>query len=116
MTDPTPRLRSTDPADGGLVAEFDVDGSEQVAAAVARAREASTWWAGLGFADRERRLLRWAAHLTRHARRSPRSSAPRTASPATTCSSNSPSPWSTSAGPRATPARCCVPGRSPPAR
>ncbi|MCA1186303.1 MULTISPECIES: aldehyde dehydrogenase family protein [unclassified Saccharopolyspora] len=67
MTDPTPRLRSTDPADGGLVAEFDVDGPEQVAAAVARAREASTWWAGLGSADRERRLLRWAAHLTRHA-------------------------------------------------
>ncbi|GAB2674752.1 aldehyde dehydrogenase family protein [Saccharopolyspora gloriosae] len=61
------RLRSTNPADGTLVAEFDVDGPQQVAAAVGRAREAATWWSGLSFRDRERHLLRWAAHLTRHA-------------------------------------------------
>src|SRR6266540_574478 len=58
--DPTTSARtfqSTSPATGEVVGTFPVDGPEQVAAAVERAREAARWWGGLGFAGRERRLL-----------------------------------------------------------
>jgi succinate-semialdehyde dehydrogenase/glutarate-semialdehyde dehydrogenase len=56
---------STSPATGERVGTFPVDGPEQVAAAVGRAREAARWWAGLGFAGRERRLLAFTSLLTR---------------------------------------------------
>jgi acyl-CoA reductase-like NAD-dependent aldehyde dehydrogenase len=42
-----------------------VDDEAAVRAAVVRAREAAAWWAGLGFAERRRRLLSWRSALTR---------------------------------------------------
>jgi acyl-CoA reductase-like NAD-dependent aldehyde dehydrogenase len=56
-------LRSTNPSTGELVATFPVHSDADVAAAVARAEKAAPTWAGLGFADRETALLRWAAKL-----------------------------------------------------
>jgi acyl-CoA reductase-like NAD-dependent aldehyde dehydrogenase len=56
-------LVSTSPATGEEVGRFPVATPADVAAAVSRAREASAWWAGLGFAGRRQRLLRWRAVL-----------------------------------------------------
>jgi len=56
-------LISTNPATGAVVGSFPVATPEDIAAAVARAREASAWWAGLGFAERRARLLRWTSLL-----------------------------------------------------
>ena len=63
-----PRVRtfdSTSPATGEVVGTFPVDGPEQVAAAVARAREAQRGWAELGFDGRRRALLAYKALLVR---------------------------------------------------
>src|SRR5882757_1960603 len=57
------RLVSTNPATGEEVGRFPVAGPDDVAAAVARAREAAAWWSGIGFAGRRQRLLRWRAAL-----------------------------------------------------
>ncbi|HEX2355528.1 MAG TPA: aldehyde dehydrogenase family protein [Micromonosporaceae bacterium] len=57
------RLVSTNPATGAEVGRFPVAAPEEVAAAVERAREASLWWATLGFAGRKDRMLRWRALL-----------------------------------------------------
>jgi succinate-semialdehyde dehydrogenase / glutarate-semialdehyde dehydrogenase len=56
-------LVSTNPATGEQVGRFPVAGPEQVAAAVSAARDAAAWWAGLDFAGRRLRLLRWRAAL-----------------------------------------------------
>jgi len=56
---------STSPASGELVGTFPVQGPEQVAEAVSRARRAAGWWAGLGFDGRRRRLLAYKALLAR---------------------------------------------------
>ncbi|HLL67236.1 MAG TPA: aldehyde dehydrogenase family protein [Micromonosporaceae bacterium] len=56
-------LLSTNPVTGAEVGRFPVAGAADVASAVARARAASTWWDGLGFDGRRRRLLRYAALL-----------------------------------------------------
>jgi succinate-semialdehyde dehydrogenase / glutarate-semialdehyde dehydrogenase len=64
----TARVRtfdSTSPATGEVVGTFPVDGPEQVAAAVARAREGAEGWAGLGFEGRRRALLAYKALLVR---------------------------------------------------
>jgi len=58
-------LISTNPVTGEEVGRFPVAGPAEVAAAVARAREAAGWWSGLGFASRRHRLLRWRADLAR---------------------------------------------------
>jgi succinate-semialdehyde dehydrogenase / glutarate-semialdehyde dehydrogenase len=58
-------LISTNPATGIEVGRFPVATADDVAAAVARADEAATWWAGLGFAGRKDRLLRWRSLLAR---------------------------------------------------
>jgi acyl-CoA reductase-like NAD-dependent aldehyde dehydrogenase len=55
------RLVSTNPATGAEAGRFPVASADAVAAAVARAREAAEWWAGLGFAGRRLRLRRWRA-------------------------------------------------------
>lgn len=66
-TGPTPaggiptEMISTNPADGAEVGRFPVADAAAVDAAVARAREAGRWWAGLGFRERRHRLLRWRA-------------------------------------------------------
>jgi succinate-semialdehyde dehydrogenase / glutarate-semialdehyde dehydrogenase len=56
---------STNPATGEVVGTFPVDGPEEVAAAVARAREGQLGWAGLGFDGRRRALLAYKALLVR---------------------------------------------------
>ncbi len=56
-------LVSTNPATGAEVGRFPVAGPDEVTAAVTRARTAAEWWAGLGFAGRRARLLRWRAIL-----------------------------------------------------
>lgn len=64
--DSTGTFQSTDPASGELVATLPIDGTDQVAAAVVRAREAAPRWAALGFAERRECLLRWASELARN--------------------------------------------------
>jgi len=56
-------LVSTNPATGEEVGRFPAADAAAVAAAVARAREAAAWWAGLGFDDRRERLLRFRSRL-----------------------------------------------------
>jgi acyl-CoA reductase-like NAD-dependent aldehyde dehydrogenase len=59
------KLISTNPATGEEVGRFPVAGPAEVSAAVERAREAATWWADLGYAERRHRLLRWRADIAR---------------------------------------------------
>jgi acyl-CoA reductase-like NAD-dependent aldehyde dehydrogenase len=59
------RFDSTSPATGEVVGSFPLDGPEQVAAAVARAREGQRRWAELGFGGRRRALLAYKAMLVR---------------------------------------------------
>lgn len=54
-------LVSTEPAGGEEVGRFPVASADDVAAAVGRARAAQEWWAGLGFAGRKARLLKYRA-------------------------------------------------------
>ena len=56
---------STSPATGEVVASFPLEGPEQVAAAVAKARQAAVEWAELGFEGRRRALLAFKALLVR---------------------------------------------------
>jgi succinate-semialdehyde dehydrogenase / glutarate-semialdehyde dehydrogenase len=56
-------LVSTNPATGDEVGRFPIANAESVAAAVARARKAQDWWAGLGHAGRRQRLLRYRSLL-----------------------------------------------------
>jgi acyl-CoA reductase-like NAD-dependent aldehyde dehydrogenase len=56
---------STSPATGEVVGSFPLDGPGQVAAAVARAREAQHGWAELGFDGRRRALRAYKALLVR---------------------------------------------------
>jgi acyl-CoA reductase-like NAD-dependent aldehyde dehydrogenase len=59
-------LDSLNPATDEVVASFPVCGEQDVADAIERARQAGAWWAGLGWKERERRLLAWKSHLTRY--------------------------------------------------
>lgn len=52
-------LISTDPASGEEVGRLPAASAEDVATAVARAKAAAAWWAGLGFDGRKKRLLAW---------------------------------------------------------
>jgi acyl-CoA reductase-like NAD-dependent aldehyde dehydrogenase len=54
-------LISTSPATGAEVGRFPVAGTAEIAAAVAAARDAATWWRGLGYAGRRARLGAWRA-------------------------------------------------------
>jgi acyl-CoA reductase-like NAD-dependent aldehyde dehydrogenase len=56
---------SLEPATGQVYATFPVHTAEQVQAAVTRAREAATWWRGLGFEGRKQRLDAWRVQLAR---------------------------------------------------
>ncbi|MGW4368214.1 aldehyde dehydrogenase family protein [Nocardia takedensis] len=56
---------SLDPATGDVVGTYPIHDAEQVGAAVARAREAATWWGELDFAERGKRLRAWGGVLTR---------------------------------------------------
>ena len=59
-------LETVNPATGEVLATFPVHGRREVDAAVAQAREAAAWWAGLGWAGRRIRLLAWKSHLVRY--------------------------------------------------
>src|SRR5512146_301814 len=59
-------LETVNPATGEVLATFPVHGRREVEAAVAQAREAAAWWAGLGWPGRRLRLLAWKSHLTRY--------------------------------------------------
>ncbi len=59
-------LETVNPATGEVLATFPVHGRREVDAAVAGAREAAVWWAGLGWSGRRIRLLAWKSHLTRY--------------------------------------------------
>jgi aldehyde dehydrogenase (NAD+) len=59
------KLVSLDPRTGEVVGHHPVHGPEQVADAVRRAREASRWWAELGFAGRRQRLDAWRRLIVR---------------------------------------------------
>jgi len=65
MTDATDKLESLNPATGDVVGVHAVDDAAAVDAAVARAREAAGWWAGLGFDGRKQVLGQWRGVLTR---------------------------------------------------
>jgi succinate-semialdehyde dehydrogenase / glutarate-semialdehyde dehydrogenase len=54
---------STSPATGEEVGRYPVSSGDDVTAAVARAREASVWWAELGYVGRRQRLLRYRSVL-----------------------------------------------------
>jgi succinate-semialdehyde dehydrogenase/glutarate-semialdehyde dehydrogenase len=58
-------LISTSPTTDAEVGRFPVADAEAVAAAVARARAAGSWWRELGFDGRRQRLLRWRSVLAR---------------------------------------------------
>ena len=58
---------SLDPATGEVIATYPIDDQAAVEAAVARAREAATWWAGLGFDGRRSQLAAWRRLLARRA-------------------------------------------------
>jgi aldehyde dehydrogenase (NAD+) len=60
-----PTFDSLDPTTGELVGTHPVDRPEEVAAAVARARAAATWWAGLSFDERAEILTTWKGVITR---------------------------------------------------
>jgi len=59
------KFESLDPATGDVVGVHAVDDAAAVDAAVARAREAAGWWAGLGFDGRKEVLGQWRGVLTR---------------------------------------------------
>jgi succinate-semialdehyde dehydrogenase/glutarate-semialdehyde dehydrogenase len=53
------------PATGESVGTFPVHTADDIAALVANAREAQTWWVGLGFDGRKKRMHRWVRWLAR---------------------------------------------------
>jgi aldehyde dehydrogenase (NAD+) len=61
----TTKLESLNPATGDVVGVHVVDEPADVDAAVARAREAAVWWAGLGFEARREILDQWKGVLAR---------------------------------------------------
>jgi aldehyde dehydrogenase (NAD+) len=65
MSEQQDKLESLNPATGDVVGIHRVDDSASVDAAVARAREAAGWWAGLGFEGRKEVLGQWRGVLTR---------------------------------------------------
>ena len=60
-----PTFVSHDPAGGGEVGTFPEMTAGQVRAAVAEARPAAAWWSALTWAERERRLRKWAGVISR---------------------------------------------------
>jgi acyl-CoA reductase-like NAD-dependent aldehyde dehydrogenase len=62
----TETFDTLNPATSEVVATFPVYGEQDVAEAVARARAAGTWWAGLDWKERRQRLLAWKSHITRY--------------------------------------------------
>src|SRR6266516_1796971 len=57
---------SVNPATSEVIATFPVHGRAEVDATVERAREAAAWWSGLGWKERQSRLLAWKSYLIRY--------------------------------------------------
>lgn len=57
---------SLSPLTGEVVGTYPINTAEEVAAAVARAREAAIWWNDLGYNGRRERMLRWKGIVTRN--------------------------------------------------
>jgi acyl-CoA reductase-like NAD-dependent aldehyde dehydrogenase len=66
MSRSTETFDTLNPATSEVIATFPVSGEGEVNEAVERAREAAAWWAGLGWKERETRLLAWKSYLTRY--------------------------------------------------
>src|SRR6266480_3525964 len=62
----TEAFDSVNPATSEVIATFPVHGRAEVEATVERAREAAAWWSGLGWKERQTRLLAWKSHLIRY--------------------------------------------------
>jgi acyl-CoA reductase-like NAD-dependent aldehyde dehydrogenase len=62
---PAATFDSLEPATGAVYASFPVQGAVEVEAAVARARAATGWWHGLGYAGRKDVLDAWKGVLAR---------------------------------------------------
>jgi acyl-CoA reductase-like NAD-dependent aldehyde dehydrogenase len=58
---------SLSPATDEVLGTYPVHTADDVASAVAKARDAAVWWADLGFAGRAERLQRWKGVITRRA-------------------------------------------------
>ena len=58
-------FESLDPATGDVVGTHPIHTEAEVGEAVARAREAATWWSGLTFAERGKHLSAWKGVMTR---------------------------------------------------
>ena len=56
---------SLNPATGDVVGTHPVHTAEEVAATVARAREAAAWWSSLSYDERAERLIAWKGVVTR---------------------------------------------------
>ncbi|HYA49536.1 MAG TPA: aldehyde dehydrogenase family protein, partial [Streptosporangiaceae bacterium] len=57
---------TVNPATSEVIATFPIHGPAEVDAAVERAREAAAWWSGLGWKERQTRLLAWKSYLIRY--------------------------------------------------
>jgi acyl-CoA reductase-like NAD-dependent aldehyde dehydrogenase len=66
MADTAETFDTVNPATAEVIASFPVCGQNEVDDAVARARQAAEWWAGLPWKERQTRLLAWKSHLTRY--------------------------------------------------
>ncbi|HJQ41839.1 MAG TPA: aldehyde dehydrogenase family protein [Jatrophihabitantaceae bacterium] len=53
------------PATGEVVGTYPIHTADDIAAKLARAREAQKWWADLGFDGRKKRMLRWTSYLAK---------------------------------------------------
>ncbi|SDI81065.1 aldehyde dehydrogenase (NAD+) [Frankineae bacterium MT45] len=61
----TEKFESLNPATGDVVGTYPIHDTDDVAAAVARAREAAVWWSTLSFSGRREYLDKWNAVITR---------------------------------------------------
>jgi acyl-CoA reductase-like NAD-dependent aldehyde dehydrogenase len=62
----TETFDTLNPATSEVIATFPVSGENEVDDAVERAHQAAAWWAGLGWKERQTRLLAWKSYLTRY--------------------------------------------------
>lgn len=63
----TESFDSLNPATGEVVATYPVMGEVEVGRIVEQAKAAADWWASRTYAQRERHMLAWAAHIAAHA-------------------------------------------------
>src|SRR4051812_44525114 len=91
------------PATQEVVGSYPVHTADEVAAAVARARQAQQWWAALGFDGRKPYIRRWLRWLALNCDEVYEIGHRETARPRRTCSSSCSPAWRTPAGPRPTP-------------